>query len=153
MRSGIRSALALLLLASIPLAAAESGDYTAAMDSAGLVYRHDPEAPGRWYVDFEGDENDWRVTVYRTPEHLYLTTLIWENREGGIPTGMLRWALERNFDLPLVKFALDPTGTRLHLALDLRTSDTTPEAYLVVLDALVATAEREHALLREHASP
>jgi hypothetical protein len=103
-------------------------------------------------VDFAGVESDWRITAYRTPEHLFLSTVLWVN-EGGVPAPMQRWALERNFDLPLVKFALDPTGTRLHLAADLRTPDTSPEAYLEVLRELAATAEREHALAREYATP
>ncbi len=147
------SALIPLLLTAVVAGAAETGDYTAIMDPADLVYRLDPAESDRWYVDFAGIENDWRVTVYRTPEHLYLTLLIWEEREAGIGVGMLRWALERNFNLPLVKYALDPTGTRLHLAVDLRTPDTAPEAYLELLRTLVATAEREHALLRKHAAP
>ncbi len=141
----------LILLAVIPAlaaAAAESADYTAATAAAGLVYKLDPENPDRWYVDFAGAESDWRITVYRTPEHLFLSTLVWVE-PGGIGAPMQRWALERSFDLPLVKFALDPTGTRLHLAADLRTPDTSPEAYLEVLRSLAATAEREHALLRD----
>ncbi len=146
-------ALILFLLTAFTAGAAETVEYTAAMDSADLVYRLDPAESDRWHVDFSGTENDWRVTVYRTPEHLYLTLLTWEEREGGIGVGMLRRALERNFDLPLVKFALDPTGTRLHLAVDLRTAETTPETYLEVLYILVATAEREHALLRAYAAP
>ncbi|MCK4594726.1 hypothetical protein KAU45_09510 [bacterium] len=150
---GTHPALIPLLLTAVAAGAAETGDYTAVMDSADLVYRLDPAESDRWYVDFNGTENDWRITVYRTPEHLYLTLLIWEEREGGIGVGMLRWALERNFNLPLVKYALDPTGTRLHLAVDLRTPDTDPEAYLELLRTLVATAEREHALLRKHAAP
>lgn len=146
------TALLLALLAAPPAAAAETADYTAATEAAGLIMRQDAEIPDRWYVDFAGVERDWRVTVYRTPEHLLLTTLLWEEPEG-VPAEMLRWALERNFDLPLVKFGLDPTGTRLHLALDLRTPDTPPAAYLEVLLLLAATAEREHALLRARAAP
>lgn len=145
----------LILLSVIPAlaaSAAESAEYTAATAGAGLVFHLDPEGPDRWYVDFAGVESDWRITVYRTPEHLFLTTPIWVEGEG-IPAGMQRWALERNFDLPLVKFALDPTGTRLHLAADLRTPDTSPGAYLEVLLTLAATAEREHALLRAYATP
>jgi hypothetical protein len=152
LRPGSRSALLGALLAATWASAAETAEYTAAMDAGGVVYRLDPETEDRWYVDFEGEENDWRVTVHRTPEHLYLTTLLWEERSG-IPEGTLRWALVRNFDLPLVKFALDSTGTRLHLALDLRTPETDPEAYLEALGTLAATAEREHALLRTYTAP
>ncbi|OGD78768.1 MAG: hypothetical protein A2Y64_06775 [Candidatus Coatesbacteria bacterium RBG_13_66_14] len=142
----------LALLTAVVSPAAESADYTEATAAAGLVYAPDPENPDRWYVDFAGSESDWRITVYRTPEHLFLTTLFWVEGEGfGAP--MLRWALERNFDLPLVKFALDPTGTRLHLAADLRTPDTSPGAYLEALGSLAATAEREHALARDYAIP
>lgn len=145
----------LILLSVIPAlaaSAAESAEYTAATAGAGLVFHLDPEGPDRWYVDFAGVESDWRITVYRTPEHLFLSLPIWVEGEG-IGAPMQRWALERNFDLPLVKFALDPTGTRLHLAADLRTPDTSPEAYLEVLLELTATAEREHALLRAYATP
>ncbi|HUT97751.1 MAG TPA: hypothetical protein VM054_01590 [bacterium] len=147
-----RATIILALLTAVVSPAAESVEYTAATAGAGLIYSLDPENPDRWYVDFAGAESDWRITVYRTPEHLFLSLPIRVEGEG-IPAGMQRWALERNFDLPLVKFALDPTGTRLHLAADLRTSDTSPEAYLEVLGSLAATAEREHALLRAYATP
>jgi hypothetical protein len=144
----------LVLIATLPAltVAAESSEYTAATEGAGLVYHPDPDEPDRWYVDFAGAESDWRVTVYRTPEHLFLSTVLWVE-PGGVPMGMQRWALERSFDLPLFKLALDPTGTRLVLAADLRTPDTSPEAYLEVLSSLVATAEREHALARGYAAP
>ena len=144
----MRRFILLVIIPAFAVTAAESADYTAATAGAGLVYKLDPENPDRWYVDFAGVESDWRVTVYRTPEHLFLSTVLWVEA-GGISAPMQRWALERNFDLPLVKFALDPTGTRLHLAADLRTPDTPPEAYLEVLRELAATAEREHALLRD----
>jgi len=146
------AALIIALLAAVPGLSAESAEYTATTAGAGLTFHLDPEGPDRWYVDFAGVESDWRITVYRTPEHLFLSLPIWVEGEG-IGAPMQRWALERNFDLPLVKFALDPTGTRLHLAADLRTPDTSPEAYLEVLQTLAATAEREHALLRAYATP
>jgi hypothetical protein len=147
-----RATIILTLLTAVVTPAAESADYTAATAGAGLIFSLDPENPDRWYVDFAGVESDWRITVYRTPEHLFLSTTFWVE-PGGVGAPMQRWALERSFDLPLVKFALDPTGTRLHLAADLRTPDTSPAAYLEVLRSLAATAEREHALAREYATP
>lgn len=136
--------------------AAYRGACLAVLDVAGLAVVEDAEDPRRWFVDYAGAENDWRITVYLDAETLFLSALILEAPPGGEgePPSLLdaetaRLALRRSFDLPGYKYALHPDGRRLYLCRDLPRAAVDPDELPGLLAGLVAALDAEARVLSE----
>lgn len=155
------SLVAPLLVALAVATQAEGPDgspaaYRGALDAAGLAVVDDTDDPRRWFVDYEGAENDWRITVYLGDQTLFLSALILEAPPGGegepppvLDAGTARLALRRSFDLSDYKYALHPDGRRLYLCRDLPREAVGPDELPGLLAGLVAALDAEARVLRE----
>jgi len=161
----------LLLLTSAVFAEGEPATDTAAgeppspavyqqyLRDAGLVVQVDEADPRRMFVDYAGERNDWRITVYPAEEWVFLSALIIEVpvetplEENGssrsLDVALVREALRRSFALPGYKYALHPDGRRLYLALDLPAALMDPQRLVDFLGELAAACEREAEVLLE----